>query len=163
MLVILVNLHHIICNSYCQIFSACFFFFPFAFSCPLSKFAIIPTYTVTFFFDYLSLQAFTRLTNVFDTYNFHVKPSRIYAWDSMRYKIERWEPEQTSFIKVDMLVATNATGYHILPPCVVYADDGLPDVPDFLDLPEAGFVASDDMTKESMSSAILVRKYFFFF
>ena len=103
--------------------------------------------------EHWTKQYFERLVEVFESHNFFAKPSRIYACESFQFEIEQWEPKAAKIVKVEILVAANAVGYHVLPPCVVYASDG-EEIPDFMGLPEAGFVASDD---RSVSAAILVR------
>ncbi|XP_072022372.1 uncharacterized protein [Amphiura filiformis] len=86
---------------------------------------------------------FDRLAELYDTHNFHLKPSRIYACEGISLRVERWEADETKNIDVEMLVAANAVGFHILPPCVVYSNEEGDGIPDFLGLPEAGFVVSD--------------------
>ncbi|XP_072019194.1 uncharacterized protein [Amphiura filiformis] len=91
----------------------------------------------------LAKKMFDRLAELYDTHNFHLKPSRIYACEGISLRVERWEADVTKNIDVEMLVAANAVGFHILPPCVVYSNEEGDGIPDFLGLPEAGFVVSD--------------------
>ncbi|XP_072022367.1 uncharacterized protein [Amphiura filiformis] len=96
-------------------------------------------------------QYFSRLVEVFENGEFFSKPSRIYACEIEQFEVERWESDCAKLVEVEMLVAANAVGYHVLPPCVVYASEG-EDIPDFLGLPEAGFVAAEE---KKVSAAIL--------
>ncbi len=95
---------------------------------------------------------FARLTDLYDTYNLHMKPSRIFSCEAIVLDVERYDTKDPGrLVNVEMLVATNAVGYHIFPPCVVHdEEDG---IPDFLGLMEAGFVSSKE---KKITSSIMV-------
>ena len=86
-------------------------------------------------------EVYRRLCNLDDSYNFSQNPSKIYSCDAVPFQAERWGADKTTLVNVEMLVAANATGYHLLPPCVVHGED---DYPDFLGMPEVGFVKSSE-------------------